>query len=307
MALPISTAPIKMSFAASWSGRKTDEKSMVGFKANPTTRFSNKVKNYTKYRPDYPRDLILSLQNKYGLTKESIVADIGFGTGILTKHFLQNCKKVLGVEPNREMRKAGEKYLSKFSNFFSINGTAEKTGLEDSSVDFIAAAQAFHWFEPKKTRREFSRILKENGRVVLIWKTPKTKGDSFHMKFNNFIKNHSSDYLKVTYQDHHSEKKAVSHFLNPIGYSLEIFEDHQNFDLEGLLGRVSSLSYMPNEWDDGFFEVKSSLEKIFNEHARNGTVKISYTTKLYISHPWNKDSIHPLKRLKSLSPKKTKF
>ncbi|MCI0339308.1 MAG: class I SAM-dependent methyltransferase, partial [Acidobacteria bacterium] len=76
-----------------------------------TQRFSTRVENYIKYRPGYPKEVIETLKAECGLTPDSVIADIGSGTGILAKMFLQNGNPVYGVEPNREMREAGEKLL----------------------------------------------------------------------------------------------------------------------------------------------------------------------------------------------------
>src|SRR5258708_29430755 len=121
-------------------------------------RFSNRVANYVKYRPGYPREIVGFLEAKCGLTHESVIADIGCGTGISSRMFLENGSRVIGVEPNAAMRAAAEEYLAGFPNFMPVDGTSDRTTLPDASVDLVVAAQAFHWFEPEKTRPEFGRI-----------------------------------------------------------------------------------------------------------------------------------------------------
>src|SRR5262249_24618794 len=134
-----------------------------------TQRFSSRVENYIKYRPGYPKDVIETLQSECGLIPDSIIADVGSGTGILTEMFLRNGNVVYGIEPNREMREAAARLLKDYPRFRSLSAQAEETTLDDASVDFITAGQAFHWFDRKKTRVEFARILKPRGRVSLIW------------------------------------------------------------------------------------------------------------------------------------------
>src|SRR5215469_10414253 len=135
---------------------------------DPTRRFSSRVDNYIRYRPGYPGEIIELLKKECGLTRASVVADIGSGTGKLTELFLANGNEVFGIEPNKEMRDAGERLLAGFSNFTSIEAAAEETILPGVSVDFISAGQAFHWFDRKRCRAEFARILKPEGWVVLI-------------------------------------------------------------------------------------------------------------------------------------------
>src|SRR5438876_6048912 len=136
---------------------------------DPTQRFSNRVENYVRYRPGYPKEVLTLLKAECGLKADSIIADIGSGTGILAELFLASGNRVFGVEPNREMREAGERLLQAYPRFTSIAGTAEATTLPNQSVDFITAGQAFHWFDRAQCLREFERILRPGGWVVLVW------------------------------------------------------------------------------------------------------------------------------------------
>ena len=132
-------------------------------------RFSNRVADYLRYRPSYPPALLDRLGKECGLRREHVIADIGSGTGLLSKLFLEHGNSVMGVEPNGEMRAGGEDFLREYSNFSSINGSAERTTLAPASVDFITAGQAFHWFDVGKAAIEFRRILKLGGWVVVVW------------------------------------------------------------------------------------------------------------------------------------------
>src|SRR5713101_9915172 len=102
---------------------------------DPTQRFSSRVENYVRYRPGYPSEVLELLKSECGLKPSSIIADIASGTGILTRMLLENGNRVFGVEPNPDMRKAGEERLSRYPGFASVAGTAEATTLADHSVD----------------------------------------------------------------------------------------------------------------------------------------------------------------------------
>src|SRR5881392_4036123 len=129
-------------------------------KIESTERFSSRVEAYVRHRPSYPKEVISVLQIECGLTAQMSIADVASGTGIFTRMLLENGNRVFGVEPNAEMRAAGEEYLAAYPSFTSIEGTAEATTLADRSVGLVAAAQAAHWFDRPKARREFIRILK---------------------------------------------------------------------------------------------------------------------------------------------------
>src|SRR5208337_3812612 len=101
--------------------------------ANATSRFSDRVENYVRYRPGYPPEALRVLQDECGIASGHVVADVASGTGIWTRMLLENGNRVIGVEPNAEMRQAGERLLAGFPRFTSVAGTAEATTLDDGS------------------------------------------------------------------------------------------------------------------------------------------------------------------------------
>ena len=243
------------------------------FAFDPKTRFSSRVENYIKYRPNYPQEIITFLTEKRILTKKSVIADIGSGTGILSELFLKNGNSVYGIEPNVDMRKAGEKLLEKYTNFFSVDGSAELTGLDKKCIDLITAGQAFHWFNIEKAKLEFKRILKPNGHVVLIWNNRKKEGDNFSHEYENLVSKYGIDYKEVRKQENN-----VSKFYN---YEMKIFYNYQESDFEGFKGRFLSASYIPLENDPIFPEMISKLEEIFSKFEKNGIIKLEYDTEVY--------------------------
>ena len=176
---------------------------------NTITRFDNRVENYVKYRPHYPKAMLDFFRDELNLQKTSIIADIGSGTGISAKPFLENGNTVLGIEPNELMREASRNYLKDFSNFMIINGTAENTTLKDKSIDFIIAAQAFHWFETAKTLEEFRRILQEGGYVALIWNERQLDSNKFLRDYERFLIEFGTDYAEVRH-DRITKKNFVN-------------------------------------------------------------------------------------------------
>jgi ubiquinone/menaquinone biosynthesis C-methylase UbiE len=131
--------------------------------------FTGHAGDYSNYRNAYPQAFIEHLYEKAGFTDSTVIADIGSGTGILSRQLLSKGSKVLCVEPNQDMRAAAEQNLSGYNGFHSVNGTAEKTALDTGSVDFVTVGTAFHWFDETAFKAECRRILKPGGKVVLVW------------------------------------------------------------------------------------------------------------------------------------------
>jgi ubiquinone/menaquinone biosynthesis C-methylase UbiE len=167
---------------------------------DPTQRFSSRVINYVKYRPSYPAAIIDLLVAECELTPDSIVADVGSGTGLLSELFLKAGNRVLGIEPNREMREAGEQLLRGYERFSSIDATAEATTLPAHSVDFITAGQAFHWFDQARVSTEFVRILRSQGRIVLIWNERRIDSTPFLRAYEQLLRTYSTDYAEVDHK-----------------------------------------------------------------------------------------------------------
>lgn len=243
------------------------------YKIDPKKRFSSRVENYIKYRPSYPLEILNFLKEKSILLKNTVIADIGSGTGILTKIFLDNGNHVYGVEPNKDMREAAEHILSNYDNFLSILGSAEATGLEDNSIDLIIAGQAFHWFDVELAKKEFKRILKPTGHVVLIWNNRGKAGSDFNRSYENFMLKYGIDYKEVR----KSEKNIDRFYI----YQKESFYNFQDLDFNSFKGRVLSASYIPLPDNPIFPKMIIELEELFHKYQRNGILRIEYDTEVY--------------------------
>jgi SAM-dependent methyltransferase len=246
--------------------------------SNSTTRFSDRVEDYVKYRPHYPEAVIDHLRKKYSLTPEWDIADIGSGTGISAELFLRNGNRVYGVEPNRGMREKAEELLGDAGGkFVSIDATAESTGLPECSIDLIVAGQAFHWFDPIKSRAEFTRILRSGGIVVLLW-NERLIASPFEKEYEDLILRHASDYNAINHKNISDEQ--FKGFFHPAAFALGLFPNEQLFDFEGLKGRLLSSSYIPKE-GPRHMELMHALRDLFDRHAAGGRVRVGYDTKVY--------------------------
>lgn len=245
---------------------------------NSSARFSNRVANYVQFRPNYPPAVLGLFRDEMGLTQDSVIADVGSGTGISARVFLENGNKVFGVEPNVAMRAAAEEFLSAFPNFLSREGTAENTGLENESIDFVVAAQAFHWFDAEKTRIEFSRILRSGGNIALIWNERQLASTPFLRDYEQFLLKFANDYMKVR---HDNVNEKLLNTLFEKDFRRSVFSNSQVLDFDGLLGRVLSASYMPSESDKRFPQMKNELQTLVAKHGENGNIELLYDTTIY--------------------------
>ncbi len=245
---------------------------------SPTARFSDRVDNYVRYRPGYSPEVVELLHSECALRASHSVADVASGTGLFTRLLLENGNAVFAVEPNAEMREMGNRELAGYKRLVPVEGTAEETTLASGSVDFVTAAQAAHWFDLRRARAEFVRILKPGGWCVLIWNERRTDTTPFLREYEQLLLAYGTDYNEVR----HERTTAVIHeFFAPQRCRENVFDLRQRFDYEGTAGRLLSSSYAPLEGHPNYAPMMRELERIFRAHKRDGTVEFEYNTRVY--------------------------
>jgi len=246
--------------------------------ADSKRRFTDRVNDYRRARPGYPPELIATLAELVGLTPDWVVADLGSGTGLSTKPFLEHGNTVVGVEPNQAMRKAGEDFLHEYSHFRSQAGASEATGLPDGSVDLVIAAQAFHWFDVPTTRSECLRILREPRWAALIWNVRRTDADDFARGYEGLLERWGTDYMAYRARRIETDELRAFFGKQPEERSMS---NRQIFDYEGLRARHMSSSYVPPVGHRDHDPMMDELRGLFAEHAQNGEVRFEYETQLF--------------------------
>ena len=245
---------------------------------NATSRFSDRVENYIRYRPGYPAEALDVLKKDCGLTPSHVIADIASGTGIWTRMLLENGNRVFGVEPNADMRHAGERLLAEFPRFTSVAGSAEVTALGDQSTNFVTSAQAAHWFDRVAARREFVRILQPHGWLVLLWNEREVDTTPVLRDYEQLLLTYGTDYEDVR---HERTTDSVNEYFDPAPYRQRVFANQQQFDYAGLEGRLLSSSYAPGPGHPKHEPMLRELRRIFASHAVAGRVSFEYTTRVY--------------------------
>lgn len=246
---------------------------------NAKQRFSTRVADYARYRPGYPAGVVDLLRSECGLRPEHVVADVGSGTGFLSELFLANGNRVFGVEPNKEMREAGEALVGSHAGFTSVDGSAEATGLEDKSVDFVTAGQAFHWFQRDPARREFSRVLRPGGWCVFLWNDRQLSLSDFGREYEELLVRYGTDYLRV--REAYPEAGQMQEFFGPGNVVCRELANFQDLDLAGLAGRLRSSSYAPQEGHASYAPMVEALGRIFEKRNVGGRVRMEYRTQVY--------------------------
>jgi len=249
--------------------------------SNPTGRFTGLTELYAQYRPNYPSGAADFVVRHCQLRAGSLVVDVGCGTGISSRLFAERGLKVVGIEPNAEMRTRAESELVPGANPQPEyrNGTAEATGLDAGVADAVLAAQAFHWFDADAALQEFHRILKPHGWVVLMW-NERDASNSFTAAYGAIIRAlPDAAAVEVPRGDAGAALLASALFEDAERFA---FKNEQLLDENGVLGRAFSASYAPKDP----LEVEKftkHLRKVFQEHQQNGYVSLRYETSVYLA------------------------
>jgi SAM-dependent methyltransferase len=249
---------------------------------NPTNRFTGLAETYARHRPRYPGASIDFVIAHCALGSGSLLVDVGCGTGISSRLFAARGIRVIGIDPNAEMRAAAEsaQSLDSHLNVTYHEGRAESTGLPFACADAVLAAQAFHWFEPVATLQEFHRILRTDGWVVLMW-NERDERDSFTAAYGDVFRS-AGDAAAIESARQAGAGQAL--FNSPLFQQAEAvsFPNEQAVDEEGMLGRAFSASYAPKEareraeWADRF-------RAVFREHQRDRKVVLHYRTSVFLA------------------------
>ena len=245
-------------------------------KTDTFTRFTSKSENYAKYRPDYLPEAIQTIIEHAKLTPASVVADIGSGTGMVTRHFVENGNPVYAVEPNPEMRQIAEVQIGKCPKFHSVNGNSEGTTLREASIDLITVGQAIGWFNPEPSKQEFLRILKPNGWFSILQ----------HSRLNDELTQAISQVCSAEngWQRSNAPKsRPCEWWFGENGQFLYLqFLNPRPFDLKGLIGLELSNSHAPDESHPAHPAFVDALHSVFENFQAGDTITINFTTHLYL-------------------------
>ncbi len=244
-------------------------------------KFSGRANVYDKYRPGYPEVLYDFIIDCAGLCKNGTIADIGAGTGKFSENFLKKGYKVFGIEPNAEMKAVMDKNFVNFDGYIGINATAENTALPSGSVDCITAAQAFHWFDGKVFKKECQRILKNEGKVFLIWNMRDENAPVVKELFA-VNKRYCPEFKGFSGGINIKEEKLFIEFFKDESYEVQSFENEISYDsLTSFVGRILSNSYALKDGQEEFSEYVKELQTIYQKYNENGRLTIKQNAVVF--------------------------
>lgn len=242
------------------------------------TKFDGRAENYLAARPAYSDELIEWLYTEMGLSSNSVIADIGCGTGKFSAQLLKRGSTVYGVEPNEGMRKKAAAAMQGYSRFRLFSGNDAHTGLQDTSVDAVTAAQAFHWFDSGIFREECNRIVRPGGRIFLIWNLRDLRYDvnqQWEAVFREFAENF------IGFNNGLVEDDPRIRAFFPDGYERRAFENPLSFEREMFCRRLLSSSYAPMEGTPRYEEFLKRVNEIFDHFQQNGRIRVPHDSVVY--------------------------
>jgi ubiquinone/menaquinone biosynthesis C-methylase UbiE len=243
--------------------------------------FSKKAEKYAKYRWDYAAAAIESVIQITHMSLSSTMADLGAGTGILTRHFAAKAQKIYAIEPNLEQRQILARDLGAFPSVVVMDSSAEATKLPGNSVDVITVAQAIHWFDPEPARQEMMRILKENGWLALI-RNNGADNERNQAAGRLMTEEYGADFSIVTDAP---KKQPVRFYFGQNEPQTFVFPFAIQQSWEEFFGTFTTVSFMPDEDHPLFPKLENEAKKVFSQYSENGYWSMEGETELVIGQP----------------------
>ncbi len=253
---------------------------------NTHATYTTKAEKYAKYRWDYAPEAVAAIFAIAKVNREFIVADIGAGSGILTRHFVGKVRQLYAVEPNAGMRREAVKRLPAGSGCVILAGSAEKLPLRDHSFNLVTVAQAIHWCEPESTRREFLRLLRPGGWLALVRNYSTDTG----------IRDGAGNSLGRALEEACTAENGVSEanasppafrrpeafYFGVAQYQKLVFPFSYQQDWESFIGSLCSASYMPDEDHPAYPRFEKAARQVFDRFSHNGLLPGCGETELLI-------------------------
>jgi ubiquinone/menaquinone biosynthesis C-methylase UbiE len=244
--------------------------------------FSKKAESYARYRWDYPAEAIETIVEVTGISRESVLADIGAGTGILTKVFLKRAGRVYAIEPNPEMRALAVSQWGGFPSFQAVDALADATTLPDQSIDVITVGQAIHWFPPESFQKECMRILKPGGWLAIFRYSSMNEGLSLEDKgLLSEIFTEKNGYSATRPGDLPEQKPMSFYFRGEHFTKQDFYRTHQE-SWEEFLGALHSVSNAPDPNHPAFENFVFAAKRFFDQASRGGQLETKQHTELFL-------------------------
>lgn len=252
---------------------------MYNVVTNSKEFYFGRQNDYTKYRPEYPKELFKFLVKNYDMKNKTIV-ELGAGTGKFSKLASKYCKKIYYIEPNIDMLNEGKKYCKECNNIIFLNTCAEETQVPNNSSDIILAVQSFHWFDKKKLKEEVKRISTGNSYFAIVWNDLEDENNEFSQEYFKYINSWNTKLTGKIYQHKNIEERQK--FFTNKKYDTHTFIHSKEYSLEMLIGLSKSLSYAPKEDSEYYEKFINGIIKIFNKYKNNDYVIFDFHTEMYI-------------------------
>ena len=237
--------------------------------------FARAADVYERARPEYPPEAVAWLVDRLGLRPGRIVVDVAAGTGKLTRLLVPTGARVVAVEPLAEMRAQLERAVPQAE---ALEGTAEALPLPDSSADAVTAAAAFHWFRRDEALAEAARVLRTGGRLAVVY-NKRDPESGLQRALTKLIERAGADLAWMRSVDPGAILEESAEFESP---EYAEFRHEQRFDPDGLVERVSSISYVALLEGEEREELLAQIREL-GERQPSSPFAFPYVTQIWVS------------------------
>jgi ubiquinone/menaquinone biosynthesis C-methylase UbiE len=238
------------------------------------------VQAYLTYRPRFPRGILPFLREHGAVPEGAVVADVGAGTGMLAEIFLEAGHRVIAVEPNGEMLEACRALAARQPALQVVQGQAESTTLPEASVDLVAVGRAMHWFDWPRAHREFARILRPGGWVLVATNGHRDSGAPVSNRLSEILRKCRSDSAEADTRRDFNDR--LREFLDTSTWRRTTLHHSMTADFPTLLGYAESLSAIPRAGERGYEGMVAELRAVFEDYQRDELLVTPLACQLYL-------------------------
>ncbi|HSO26938.1 MAG TPA: class I SAM-dependent methyltransferase [Anaerolineales bacterium] len=242
-----------------------------------TEVYSKKAENYARYRWDYSPAAVDWLCQTTGVNLGAVAADLGAGTGKLTRQLVGRVGTIYALEPNPEMRRYLEAALADCPTCRVLANRAEQTGLEPHSLDLITAAQAIHWLDPQPARDEMRRILKPGGWIAFL------RNQHKHPALSAALEPITGAAVLLTgqvVQNRPPQGELIDYYFADTSFEKQAFEFVIQENWEAFWGGLTSAAFMPEDDHPQFPALKQAARQVFEQFNIDGLLTIHAVTEV---------------------------
>ncbi len=248
-------------------------------------RFDGVAESYDAYRPAYPEEVIDALIAMTSIQPDSIILEIGSGTGKATLMLARRGFAIRCIEPGQHLVAIAARKLKHFPRVEFETATFEHSLMRPGEFDLVLSAQAFHWVPQKIGYALAARALKPDGRLALFWNMYPDPTSAVFLELRRVYQEHAPELAdrSISYEDLIRARKRDIETSGCFGnVTTRMFPWSARYDTRQYLGLLNTYSDHLRLSVENRKNLFDSIAEVIDQHG--GYLEKPYVAALYVAH-----------------------